>query len=106
MSKILVDKEILEQTLEVLEWYAEYSEITHKAAWAATELSAALAQQAEPVMWQFKHYTETEWRDLVPRTGQSIEQALAEIRGYCGPKGKPYYEVRCLYAAPSQRKPI
>ena len=52
MSKILVDKEILEQALEALETLVprrggdEYSR-------AAAALRTALAQQAEPVAWMY-----------------------------------------------------
>lgn len=67
-------------------------------------------QQAEPVQylvyWEYKHVDDgpETWRRVMPRTGQTLETALAEIQGYR--RGlKRLYEVRALcVAAPPQRQ--
>ena len=76
-----------------------------RAALAALEAEAKPAP-AEPVAWEFKHVTDplTEWKRVIPRTGQTLEQALTEIQGYRY-GNRATYEVRALYAAPAAPAP-
>jgi hypothetical protein len=62
------------------------------------------AGQQESVFWEYKHVTDadTDWQRLVPRSGQTLETALAEIQSYrIGTR--QMYEVRPLYTAPQPR---
>ena len=79
------------------------------------DLRAALAQPvqqpgAEPIGWQYRwtnpgdnpdpYPDDLEWKPAVPFNPhmQTIEQRLAELRGFTF-DGKPCYEVRAIYAA-------
>jgi hypothetical protein len=84
---------------EQTRFVGSYAEIVRQA-------FGALAKPAEPVEWQYKHVTETEWKRLVPRAGQSLEEALVEIQGYRY-GNRRMYEVRALFAAPvAQAEPL
>ena len=60
---------------------------------------ASIYDEQKPVAWEYRHVCDEEWYRLIPRTGETLEDALAEIRGYCIGNRK-LYEVRALYTAP------
>ena len=72
-------------------------------------LNAALEQPEqpvqEPVYWEYKHVDDglERWNRVVPRTGQTLETAAAEIHGYRRGLKRPY-EVRALYTHPPRRE--
>ena len=100
----------MKQALEALEECTAYTSseswspsMTRECEAAITALRAAIEQAQEPVAWEFKHRDDAEWKRLIPRTGQTLEAALAELRGYMGVfRRGPLYEVRPLYTAPRQ----
>jgi hypothetical protein len=61
--------------------------------------------EQEPVYWEYKHVDDglERWNRVVPRTGQTLETAAAEIHGYRRGLKRPY-EVRALYTAPPRRE--
>jgi hypothetical protein len=64
-------------------------------------------QEQEPVYWEYKHVDDglERWNRVVPRTGQTLETAAAEIHGYRRGLKRPY-EVRALYTHPPRREPL
>jgi hypothetical protein len=104
------DRVLLQQALEALEECTAYTSseswspsMTRECEAAITALRAAIEQAQEPVAWEFKHRDDAEWKRLIPRTGQTLEAALAELRGYMGVfRRGPLYEVRPPYTAPRQ----
>ena len=76
----------------------------------AFEQASAMEQkreqpEQEPVYWEYKHVDDglERWNRVVPRTGQTLETAAAEIHGYRRGLKRPY-EVRALYTAPPRRE--
>lgn len=63
-------------------------------------LAGGVAPVAPVAMWQFRHVTEEAWRELVPRTGQTLEVAIAELLGY-RVGTRRVYQVRPLFAGPA-----
>ena len=103
-----------QEALEALEFMADEWGFTQKAnrpeRWQAIEaLRAALEQPEqpgqEPVYWEYKHVDDglERWNRVVPRTGQTLETAAAEIHGYRRGLKRPY-EVRALYTHPPRRE--
>ncbi len=69
-------------------------------------IKTALAEpEQEPVYWEYKHVDDglERWNRVVPRTGQTLETAAAEIHGYRRGLKRPY-EVRALYTHPPRRE--
>ena len=97
MSKITIDRAVVERAMEALEWHYRQGhsntlggfrlKIDEK---ALRELSAALAQQGEPVEPAYKVEIAGRWHDTEP---------LAPA--FSLPDGE-----HLLYTAPPQRKPL
>ena len=66
------------------------------------QFQAAQQPEQEPVYWEYKHVDDglERWNRVVPRTGQTLETAAAEIHGYRRGLKRPY-EVRALYTHPT-----